>query len=92
MSHRSGIVATDSRRIDEKGRVTIPQSIRESLGIEPGEEVTVSTEEGRVVIRPRVSREEFVETMAGVINEETRADGAKPRDPTTLKDDWTSDL
>lgn len=84
-------MATDERRVDEKGRVTIPQSIRESLDIEPGEEVTVSLEDGRVVIRPRVSREEFVETMAGVVNERSRAADAEPRDPTTMKDDWTSD-
>lgn len=85
-------MATDQRRVDEKGRVTIPQSVRESLGIEPGEEVTISVDDGSVVIRPRVSREEFVETMTGVVSNKTRAEGAEPADPRDLKGDWTSDL
>ncbi|WP_123536114.1 AbrB/MazE/SpoVT family DNA-binding domain-containing protein [Halosimplex salinum] len=85
-------MAAEERRVDEKGRVTIPQSVRESLGIEPGEEVTVSVDDGSVVIRPRVTREEFVETMTGVITEETRADDAEAIDPRDLKEDWTSDL
>jgi AbrB family looped-hinge helix DNA binding protein len=87
-----GITATDECRVDQKGRVTIPRSIRESLGIEPGEEVTVSVDDGTVVIRPQVSREEFAETMAGVVSDETRDDDAEPTDPRTLKEDWTSDL
>jgi AbrB family looped-hinge helix DNA binding protein len=80
------------RRVDEKGRVTLPQSIRESLGIEAGEAVTVELDDGRVVIRPRVSREAFVEEMAGCIDAESRADSAEPTDPRELKVDWTSDL
>jgi len=32
-------------RVDEKGRVTIPQAIRESLHIEAGEEVAVELED-----------------------------------------------
>jgi AbrB family looped-hinge helix DNA binding protein len=85
-------MAADGRRVDEKGRVTIPQSIRESLGIEPGEEVTFALDDGTVVIRPRVSREEFVETMAGVVNDRTRKEGAAATDPEEMKADWTSDL
>ncbi|SDF03259.1 AbrB/MazE/SpoVT family DNA-binding domain-containing protein [Halorientalis regularis] len=37
-------------RVTEKGQVTIPKSIREELGIRPGDEITfVETEEGYVV-------------------------------------------
>jgi len=83
---------SDERRVDEKGRVTIPQSIRESLHIGPGETVEIERADGHIVIRPRISRESFVETMAGCINDETRADDASPRDPLEMKSDWTSDL
>lgn len=82
----------ETRRVDSKGRVTIPQSIRESLDLEPGEEVTVELVDGRVVVQPRVSRESFIETMAGCINDETRAEDAEPVDPLEMKADWTEDL
>lgn len=82
----------EARRLDSKGRVTIPQSIRESLNLEPGEEVTVELVDGRVVVQPRVSREEFIDTMAGCVNADTRADEAEPADPLELKADWTKDL
>lgn len=85
-------MAANERRVDEKGRVTIPRSIRESLGIEPGEEVTITVADDRVVIRPQVSRKEFAETMAGVVSDETRAADAEPTDPRSLTSDWTNDL
>ncbi|WP_248515102.1 AbrB/MazE/SpoVT family DNA-binding domain-containing protein [Salinarchaeum laminariae] len=84
--------ASEQRRVDEKGRITIPQEIRESLQIDPGEEVDVGLEDGRIVIQPSISREEFAEKLEGCINEETRADDAEPMDPLAMKDDWTSDL
>lgn len=84
--------ASEDRRVDEKGRVTIPQAIRESLHIDPGEEVTVEQDDGRIVIRPRISRDEFADELRGAINEETRAEDAEPMDPLDAKDDWTSDL
>lgn len=87
-----GTMATEERRVDEKGRVTIPRSIRETLGIEPGEEVALTLEEGSVVIRPQVSREAFVETMVGCVDDGTRAADAEPADPRELAADWTSDL
>lgn len=84
--------ASKDRRVDEKGRVTIPQHIRESLQIDPGEVVAIEQDDGRIVIRPRISRENFVETIDGCINEETRDDDAELVDPRDLKDDWTDDL
>jgi len=82
----------ETRRLDSKGRVTIPQSIRESLDLDPGEEVTVELVDGRVVVQPRVSRHRFIETMAGCVNDETRSDDAEPLDPLKMKADWTEDL
>ena len=75
-----GIMGTDgeTRRIDDKGRVTLPQSIRESLALDAGEEVTVELANGQVVIRPQVSREAFVERMEGCVNTETRREDTEP--------------
>lgn len=86
------MATTEDRRVDEKGRITIPQGIRESLHIDPGEEVEVALEDGRIVIRPRISRDEFADRLEGCINEQTRAEDAEPMDPLALKADWTSDL
>jgi len=87
-------MSTDSedRRIDTKGRVTIPKSIRERLNIEAGERVDIEIEDGAVVIRPQISRDEFIATMDGCITEENRRESATPTDPEELKADWTSDL
>lgn len=40
-------------RITSKGQVTIPQEIREQLGLLPHTEVEFAVERGRAVIRPR---------------------------------------
>lgn len=80
------------RRIDGKGRVTIPEEFRERFGLDPGEEVTVEVEDGRIVLRPRVDRDDARAGLRGCIDDETRRSDAKPTDPRDLKDDWTSDL
>jgi len=72
---------SETRRIDDKGRVTLPKDVRRSLGLEPGQEVRLSVEGGSVVVRPKVSREEFVEEMVGCVNEETRREDAEKVDP-----------
>ena len=40
-------------RITSKGQVTIPQNVREQLGLLPNTEVEFSIERGRAVIRPK---------------------------------------
>ncbi|OFW45121.1 MAG: hypothetical protein A3J29_15485 [Acidobacteria bacterium RIFCSPLOWO2_12_FULL_67_14b] len=40
-------------RITSKGQVTIPQDIRERLGLHPNTEVEFTVERGRAVLRPK---------------------------------------
>ncbi|MFC7076844.1 AbrB/MazE/SpoVT family DNA-binding domain-containing protein [Haloarcula halophila] len=82
----------DKRRIDRKGRITIPKSIRDRLNIDPGEQVDIDIEDEAVVIRPQISREEFIQTMQGCIDDETRRESAGTLTPEDIKSDWTSDL
>lgn len=82
----------EDRRLDSKGRVTIPKAIRERLNLDAGERVDIEVEDGMIVIRPQISREEFIATMEGCITAETRRESAKSTSPEELKADWTSDL
>ena len=41
-----------TRKIGPKGQVVIPSYLRKTLGIRPGENVTVEAEKGVIMIRP----------------------------------------
>ncbi len=84
-------MSTD-RRIDRKGRVTIPKEIRDRLDIDPGEPVRIELQGGDIVIRREVDRSDAVDALEGCINEETRRSAAEEITPDDLKRDWTSDL
>ena len=43
-------------RITTKGQVTIPQEIREKLGLHPNTEVEFTVERGHAVLRPKAGR------------------------------------
>jgi AbrB family looped-hinge helix DNA binding protein len=43
-------------RITSKGQVTIPQEIREKLGLHPNTEVEFTVKRGRAVLRPKTGR------------------------------------
>ena len=40
-------------RVGSKGRITLPQRVREVLGVEPGDEVEFVIRGGQVFLRPR---------------------------------------
>lgn len=84
----------NERSLDKKGRITLPKPLRERLGVEPGDRVSIELEAGQIVVSPQdtVSREEFIETMEGCLNSETRASDAPAIDPVDLKHEWTDDL
>jgi antitoxin PrlF len=54
-------------RVTSKGQVTIPQAVRERLGITPGSEVDFELDrDGARLVRARTSRgDELVERMVG---------------------------
>lgn len=60
--------------VDSKGRIVLPQAVRERLEITPGTEVTVREEDGRVVVEPEDDPEGVIERMERLV-EETAADG-----------------
>lgn len=68
--------------VDSKGRVVIPQDLRDRLGITPGAEVEVREEDGRAVLEPEDDPERVIERMGRLV-EETSSD----RGETTPLDD-----
>ncbi|AUX10587.1 AbrB family transcriptional regulator [Halalkaliarchaeum desulfuricum] len=55
--------------VDSKGRIVLPQDVRERLGITPGTEVDVRDEDGKAVIEPEDSPEEILERMEQLVEE-----------------------
>jgi AbrB family looped-hinge helix DNA binding protein len=56
-------------RVDSKGRVVLPKSVRERLGLDPGTEVEIVEEGGKVVVRPECAPEDVIGTMESLVEE-----------------------
>ena len=69
--------------VDDRGRVLIPKEIRDQLGLQPGSPARLEVEEGRLIITPPLSPEEFIRRMEGCIKE-----GEPIIDPLKLKEMW----
>ena len=77
-------------KVDSKGRIVLPQRVRERLGITPGTEVTVNEEDGKAVVEPEDDPERIVERMAELVAEtsskrEATAPLDEGSDPTARK-------
>jgi AbrB family looped-hinge helix DNA binding protein len=52
-------------RVDERGRITLPSSVRRRLGIRPGDELVVSVVGGRIVIEKALNPFERLAEILG---------------------------
>lgn len=64
--------------VDSKGRIVLPQDVRERLGITPGTEVDVREEDGKAVVEPEDSPDDILERMEQLV-----ADASSERGETT---------
>ncbi|WP_092633467.1 AbrB/MazE/SpoVT family DNA-binding domain-containing protein [Haloplanus vescus] len=55
--------------IDSKGRIILPQRIRERLCLEPGTEVTVRTEDGKVIVEPEADPQRVLDRLETLVVE-----------------------
>jgi len=55
--------------VDSKGRIVLPKELRDQLGITPGTEVEVRTEDGKAVVEPEVDPETIIDRMDRLVAE-----------------------
>ena len=79
MGTRMGIV------VDDRGRITLPQEVRDSLGLQPGQEVHVEVSERGLLLRRATTRDEFIERLEGCVDS---ARTGRRDDPLKVKDMW----
>ncbi|SEH13235.1 transcriptional regulator, AbrB family [Natronorubrum sediminis] len=56
-------------KVDSKGRIVLPQEVRERLGITPGTEVEIHEEDGKAVVEPEDDPEQIIERMDRLLEE-----------------------
>jgi len=62
-------LSEDMVKVDPKGRIPLPEGIRDRLGLTPGTEVEVHEEDGKVVIEPADCPEEIIERLEELVEE-----------------------
>lgn len=72
-------------KIDKRGRATIPQEIREDCGLKPGQELLVEKRTEGIILRPLMSRDDFVRELEGCITETNQQAKISPE---KLKEIW----
>lgn len=55
--------------VDSKGRIVLPQEVRESLGIAPGTEVEITEEAGKAVVKPERDPAEIIDRLERLVAE-----------------------
>jgi len=55
--------------VDSKGRIVLPQDVRDALGITAGTEVEVREKAGKAIVEPEDDPQEIIERMDQLIEE-----------------------
>lgn len=56
-------------KVDSKGRIVLPQELRERLGITPGAEVEIREEDGTAVVEPEDDPQQIMDRMEQLVAE-----------------------
>jgi AbrB family looped-hinge helix DNA binding protein len=67
-------------KVDSKGRIVVPQNIREQLGLTPGTKVDVHEEDGRIVVESQPGPEQIVHDLEALIEEAAASRDQPPYD------------
>lgn len=55
--------------VDSKGRIVLPQDVRDRLELRPGTEVTVRNDGDRIVVEPEDDPEEIIDDIETLVEE-----------------------
>lgn len=56
-------------KVDSKGRIVLPQAVRDHLDLAPGTEVAVHAENGKIIVEPEDEPERLIERMDRLVAE-----------------------
>jgi AbrB family looped-hinge helix DNA binding protein len=65
-------------KVDSKGRIVLPQEVRERLGITPGTEVDVREKDGHAVVEPEKDPDVIIARMDELIGEKRDVEEGPP--------------
>ena len=67
--------------VDSKGRVVLPQELREQLGLTPETEVNIREDDGKLIVEPGADPVQIIDRMDQLIHDTSaRADATTPLD------------
>lgn len=66
--------------IDGRGRIVIPNEIREELKLRPEQKLRISTKGKELVLSPEIEADEFISQLKGCVH----GSGIKPEDLKTI--------
>jgi len=71
--------------IDDKGRLTLPAKLRESLNIKPGDRLTIKINQDNIItLQKKPSKGEIFEKLVGCI----KTPSEKKTTPESIKEIW----
>ena len=65
-------------KVDSRGRITLPDEIRREMGLTPGKEIRVENIGKGVLIRPAITKKDFIKSLEGCITSKNRAEALSP--------------
>lgn len=74
-------------KIDERGRVTLPAEVRETLGIGPSNELVAEEREGGLLLYKKITPSEFM-SEARELQEKIKASKIAKEDALKVKEIW----
>jgi len=79
-------VGMEQAKVDEKGRVVIPERIRQKVGVGKGSKIMVKAKHRSIVITKKIEPKEFNKSMEGFLK---RGSPVQVSDPLKLKEIWS---
>ena len=64
-------------KVDSKGRIVLPQELRERLGITPGSEVDIHEEDGKAIVEPEQEPTRIIDRMNQLVEESSAKRGER---------------